>query len=177
MKSNRELASLPISTSEGKFIAHYSVRGLTALEFPSKRPATTFTSRSTLPMTIRRWHRATGIALKRALAGRPPRVLPPLDLSAGTAFQQRVWNSLLRIPRGQTRSYGGIARATGNARAARAVGAACGANPIPVLVPCHRVITTDQKLGGFSAGLNWKRLLLWREESREWWKGEGKPPE
>jgi O-6-methylguanine DNA methyltransferase len=103
-------------------------------------------------------------------------VLPPLDLSAGTKFQQRVWNALLKIPRGQTRSYGDIARAAGNVQAARAVGAACGANPIPVLVPCHRVITTDQKLGGFSAGLDWKRLLLWHEESRVLWQTEeGRP--
>jgi O-6-methylguanine DNA methyltransferase len=172
----RELALLPVSTSEGKFIACYSVRGLAGLDFPKKRSRTSFTPRSALPMTIRRWHRATETAVKRALTGRVPRVLPPLDLSAGTAFQQQVWNALMKIPRGETRSYRDIARAAGSPRAARAVGAACGANPIPVLIPCHRVIAARNKLGGFSGGLDWKRRLLWREESRGWWDGREKPP-
>lgn len=57
----------------------------------------------------------------------------------------------------------------GNAKAARAVGGACGANPIPVLIPCHRVLAANHTLGGFSGGLEWKRQLLWREEAREWW--------
>ena len=174
--SRRGLAALSIATREGKFVARYSVKGLAKLEFPTKRAAVSFTPRSNLPITIRRWHRTTIVALKRAMTGRPARVLPPLDLSSGTGFQQRVWNALLKIPVGQTRSYGEIARSVGNASAARAVGRACGANPIPVFVPCHRVLNASHKLGGFSAGLQWKRLLLWREESRGWWEGEGKPP-
>jgi O-6-methylguanine DNA methyltransferase len=109
--------------------------------------------------------------LKRALAGRAPKILPPLDLSAGTAFQQRVWNQLVKIPRGETRSYGELAQAVRNPRAARAVGSACGANPIPVLIPCHRVLAKGKHLGGYSGGLEWKRKLLWREESRDLWKG------
>jgi O-6-methylguanine DNA methyltransferase len=92
--------------------------------------------------------------------------LPPLDFSRGTSFQQRVWRALLEIPAGETRSYGEIAAAVGEPGAARAAGAACGANPIPVLVPCHRVLAAHKKLGGFSAGLKWKRLLLEREASR-----------
>lgn len=175
-RSGRGLVILPISTRDGKFIARYSVKGLAELAFPLKRASVSFTPRTDLPFTIRRWHRTAVIALKRALAGRPPRVLPPLDLSAGTTFQQRVWNALLKIPPGQTSSYGEIARSVGHAKAARAVGGACGANPIPIFVPCHRVLDVSQKLGGFSAGLEWKRLLLWREESRGWWQGEQKPP-
>jgi O-6-methylguanine DNA methyltransferase len=174
-KSKRGLVTLPIPTREGKFIARYSVNGLAELEFPVKRASVSFTRRADLPFTIRRWHRTTVIALKRAVAGRSPRVLPPLDLSSGTAFQQRVWNALLKIPQGRTSSYGEIARSVGNAKAARAVGGACGANPIPIFVPCHRVLDVSQKLGGFSAGLEWKRLLLWREESRGWWGGGQKP--
>ena len=169
-KSRSEFTSLPIATREGRFIARYSVNGLAQLEFPSKQQtAGSFSRLNTLPMTIRRWHRATTIALKRALAGRPPRVLPPLDLSRGTAFQQRVWHALLEIPRSQTRSYGEIARAAGNPKAARAVGSACGSNPVPVLIPCHRVLAADHKLGGFSGGLERKRQLLWLEEIRDWW--------
>jgi O-6-methylguanine DNA methyltransferase len=176
-KTKAGLSSLPIPTRDGRFIARYSVYGLAVLEFPSKRRATYFTNRTELPMTIRRWHRAATVALKRALAGRPPKVLPPLDLSSGTDFQQRVWNALLKIPRGQTRSYGEVAQEVGKARTARAVGSACGANPVPVLVPCHRVLSAGHKLGGFSGGLDWKRRLLWREESRLWWSAGEKPPE
>ncbi|HMP84583.1 MAG TPA: methylated-DNA--[protein]-cysteine S-methyltransferase [Verrucomicrobiota bacterium] len=167
-KSKSDLTALPIHTPQGRFVARYSVKGLAALEFPTQLRRT-FVRRNTLPMTIRRWHRATAVALKRALMGRPPRMLPPLDLSRGTAFQQRVWAALMKIPRGQTRSYGEIARMSGNEKAARAVGGACGANPIPVFIPCHRVLAADHKLGGFSGGLEWKRQLLWREEAREWW--------
>lgn len=67
---------------------------------------------------------------------------------------------MLRIPPGETRSYGEIAAALGQPLASRAVGGACGANPIPVLVPCHRVLAANGRLGGFSGGLDWKRRLL-----------------
>ena len=105
----------------------------------------------------------TGTALKNILAGRAAKTLPPLDLSGKTEFQKSVWNALRKIPRGKTKSYGEIARAIGRPKAVRAVGGACGANPIPVLVPCHRVLAANKKIGGFSGGLNWKRDLLTRE--------------
>ena len=84
----------------------------------------------------------------------------PLDLSAGTQFQQQVWQALRTIPRGETRSYAWVARQIGRPKAARAVGAACGANPVLLLVPCHRVVASDGTLGGFSCGLPLKRRLL-----------------
>jgi methylated-DNA-[protein]-cysteine S-methyltransferase len=87
----------------------------------------------------------------------PP--LPPLDLSGGTAFQQAVWRALLRIPRGQVRSYGDLARELGQG-SPRAVGQAVGRNPLPVLVPCHRVVAGAGRLGGFSGGLERKVRLL-----------------
>lgn len=68
-----------------------------------------------------------------------------------------------KIKPGQTQSYGEIAAAIGKPKAVRAVGGACGANPIPLLVPCHRVLAANQKIGGFSGGLEWKRKLLARE--------------
>ena len=68
-----------------------------------------------------------------------------------------------KISMGQTKSYGEIARAIGRPKAVRAVGGACGANPIPVLIPCHRVLAANKKLGGFSGGLDRKRDLLKRE--------------
>jgi O-6-methylguanine DNA methyltransferase len=101
-------------------------------------------------------------ALKSILAGRAPKQLPPLDLT-GTDFQKSVWRALQKISPGQTKSYGEIARAIGRPKAVRAVGGACGANPVPVLIPCHRVLAANGKLGGFSGGLDWKRVLLARE--------------
>jgi len=154
------LITLPIPTADGEFTAHYSPKGLAALDFPGGRQMSS--SKST-PAAVRSWHKLTTCALKAVLAGRHPETLPPLDLSSGTAFQQRVWAELRRITPGQTRSYGEVARAIGQPKAARAVGAACGANPIPILVPCHRVLAASGRLGGFSGGLPWKRLLLARE--------------
>jgi methylated-DNA-[protein]-cysteine S-methyltransferase len=84
----------------------------------------------------------------------------PLSDGGATAFQRAVWDALRAIPYGETRSYGDVARAIGQPGAARAVGAACGANPLPIVVPCHRVIAADGSLGGYSAGLKWKRALL-----------------
>jgi AraC family transcriptional regulator of adaptative response/methylated-DNA-[protein]-cysteine methyltransferase len=88
----------------------------------------------------------------------------PLDVH-GTAFQQRVWEELRRIPCGETRSYGALAAALGTPGASRAVGGANGANPIAVLIPCHRVIAADGTLGGYAYGLAIKAELLRREES------------
>lgn len=78
----------------------------------------------------------------------------------GTAFQLAVWNELQRIPYGQTRSYRDVALAIGKPEAIRAVGTANGANPIPIVVPCHRVIGSNGSLTGFGGGLKAKRFLL-----------------
>jgi methylated-DNA-[protein]-cysteine S-methyltransferase len=87
-----------------------------------------------------------------------------LTLSAeGTAFQRTVWAELSRIPYGQTISYGELARRIGNPRAVRAVGLANGRNPLPIVVPCHRVIGADGSLTGFGGGIERKRWLLEHE--------------
>ena len=78
----------------------------------------------------------------------------------GTAFQKKVWKALYRIPFGETRSYGDIAAQIGAPQASRAVGAANGRNPIPVIVPCHRVIGANGALTGFGGGMERKRFLL-----------------
>lgn len=88
----------------------------------------------------------------------------PLDLR-GTAFQRRVWNALMAIPPGETRSYSQIAGAIGAPGGSRAVAAACAANPVAVLVPCHRVIRGDGALAGYRWGLDRKRALLARERA------------
>jgi len=95
-----------------------------------------------------------------AAVGRPGATTDlPLDVR-GTAFQEAVWRELRRIPVGQTRSYAAIAAAVGQPGATRAVGTANGANPVAVLVPCHRVIRSDGSLGGYAGGLERKRKLL-----------------
>jgi methylated-DNA-[protein]-cysteine S-methyltransferase len=83
----------------------------------------------------------------------------PINLD-GTDFQKKVWNALLNIPYGETRSYGAIAAVTGNPKASRAVGMANNRNPIPIIVPCHRVIGHDGSLTGYAGGLELKQALL-----------------
>jgi methylated-DNA-[protein]-cysteine S-methyltransferase len=78
----------------------------------------------------------------------------------GTEFQMDVWRALQRIPYGETRSYSGIAREIGRPAAVRAVGAANGANPIPIVIPCHRVVGSNGSLTGFGGGIETKRWLL-----------------
>jgi AraC family transcriptional regulator of adaptative response/methylated-DNA-[protein]-cysteine methyltransferase len=109
-----------------------------------------------------------GPALHDVLArldGALPRSDLPLDLR-GTAFQLRVWDALRRIPRGETRTYREVAGAVGAPGAARAVGQACGANPVGIVVPCHRVVASAGGLGGYAWGLDMKRALLARERER-----------
>jgi AraC family transcriptional regulator of adaptative response/methylated-DNA-[protein]-cysteine methyltransferase len=100
------------------------------------------------------------------IEGRLPRRELPLDVR-GTAFQLRVWQELQRIPRGETRSYGDVATAVGVPGGARAVGAACGSNPLSVVVPCHRVVTASGGLGGYAWGLDVKESLLTLEAEAE----------
>ncbi len=97
--------------------------------------------------------------LRRYLAGERVQFTCPLDLH-GTAFQIMVWEELFRIPYGQTRTYREIAYAIGRPKAVRAVGAANGANPVAIIVPCHRVIGSDGTLTGYGGGLPTKAWLL-----------------
>jgi methylated-DNA-[protein]-cysteine S-methyltransferase len=84
----------------------------------------------------------------------------PLDLSAGTPFQQAVWQALLKIPFGKTTSYGALSSSIGKPLAVRAVGTAIGRNPIGIIVPCHRVIGADGSLTGYAGGLHRKEAFL-----------------
>ena len=97
---------------------------------------------------------------KPYFAGKKVKFKESLDLTGGTPFQKRVWKTMLKIPYGQTKSYGWLARQVGGKNKARAVGYACGANPIPIVIPCHRVIREDGGLGGYGGGLSIKRKLL-----------------
>ena len=98
---------------------------------------------------------ARGVLRRHAHPVRPARSRP-----RGTAFQKKVWAALLRIPFGETASYGEIARAIGKPAASRAIGGANHRNPIAIIIPCHRVIGADGSLTGYGGGLHRKRLLL-----------------
>jgi AraC family transcriptional regulator of adaptative response/methylated-DNA-[protein]-cysteine methyltransferase len=105
------------------------------------------------------------LVVARIEAPDPRSVDLPLDVR-GTAFQRRVWRALQEIPPGETRTYAQIAGAIGQPAAARAVANACGANPVAVLVPCHRVVRTDGRAGGYHWGAERKKRLLDREKPR-----------
>jgi methylated-DNA-[protein]-cysteine S-methyltransferase len=152
------IATLKIKTNEGDFLARYSPAGLAQLDFPTARTKSTTPGPAAAPVT--RWHELTTRAVRRALQGRPPAARPPVDLSSGTAFQRKVWAALQAIPAGMTQTYARLAASLKKPKAARAVGGACGANPGPLLIPCHRVVAANGGLGGFSSGLHWKQKLL-----------------
>jgi methylated-DNA-[protein]-cysteine S-methyltransferase len=100
--------------------------------------------------------------LREYFAGKRQQFDVPID-TGGTEFQQRVWRAVASIPFGETTSYGKIAAAFGGPQLARAVGAAVGANPIPIIIPCHRVIGSDGSLTGYGGGLRMKIWLLRHE--------------
>ncbi|MBU1693930.1 MAG: methylated-DNA--[protein]-cysteine S-methyltransferase [Verrucomicrobia bacterium] len=99
------------------------------------------------------------LSLFKGRPGKPP----PLEWPDVAPFTRRVWRALTTLPPGVVVGYGELARKVGRSGSARAVGRACGANPLPLFIPCHRVRAGDGGLGGFSGGLPWKRLLLDRE--------------
>lgn len=155
------LRRVPIRSGAGLFIAHFSDQGLAGLNFPATSPETSGCSKvGEVSNAVKDWADLARESVIAVLSGQPPRLLPPLDLRAGTEFQQQVWAALQGIDLGQTKTYGEIAAEIGSPKATRAVGRACGANPIPLLIPCHRVLASGGKLGGFSGGLSWKTRLL-----------------
>lgn len=101
-------------------------------------------------------------AIQEMVDGRRSPSTMKFDLD-GTDFQKRVWAELLKIPSGQTRSYAEIAESIGHPNAYRAVANACGANPVAIAVPCHRVIASDGQIGGYGGGVARKRKLLENE--------------
>ncbi len=137
-----------------------SAKGLSRLEFTGDVPPG---APSEVPPGAPAWLAEAVSAIQKYFAGGLRELPPaPLDLT-GTPFQLQVWQELQKIPPGQTLSYQELARRLGRPRAARAVGQAVGANPVPLLIPCHRVIAAHGKLGGYSAGLPRKRWLLKHE--------------
>ena len=173
---SRALLRTPI----GDLLALDSGEGLCALEFTGPKKRLT-----RLEARLGRWFPPHEIAdretptivgtrtwLDAYFAGATADISPlSLDMR-GTAFEQRVWAALCAIPPGETTSYGAIAKALGSVEASRAVGAANGANPIAIIVPCHRVIGSSGSLTGYGGGLDRKIWLLDHERR---WRSEPQP--
>jgi methylated-DNA-[protein]-cysteine S-methyltransferase len=168
LKKNSQ-AALVFPTRWGWMAVAESPRGLAGIVLPraSKRAAA-----RALGMDSGVWERSSSAGLQEArkqlleyLAGGRTSFDLPLDLSQGTPFQRQVWKTLRAIPYGQLWSYRGLAARVGGVEYARAVGGAVGANPLPIIVPCHRVVAQDATIGGFSSGLPAKRRLLALEGS------------
>jgi methylated-DNA-[protein]-cysteine S-methyltransferase len=170
--SDPPTAQAIIETPLGLLYLEFSAKGLkklnffgdeahshfAALEFPQEIP-------SLSKQVLQQWREQVTQAVQDYFAGKPGAFAAlPLDLQ-GSPFHLRVWQELRKIPRGETVSYQELARRVGNPQAARAVGQACGKNPIPLIVPCHRVIASNGTLGGFSSGLPRKRWLLDHEQA------------
>ena len=166
------IAQVTMATPLGPISLAFSATGLTNLTFPGKNvisqnaPEKSTSKPQSLPEdTLQKWHNQVAQALEKYFAGKPASFEDlPLDLE-GSPFHLRVWGELRKIPPGETVSYQELARRLGNPKAARAVGQACGANPLPLIVPCHRVIAANGTLGGFSSGLEHKRWLLAHEHA------------
>ena len=154
-----------ISSPLGPLLAFFSPRGLCRLAFGRRDIPSGFLADSGKAVRSRLAEKLCE-ELSRYFAGEAVRFTVGLDLSGATAFQRRVWRALGRVAFGATISYGELARRAGCPGGARAVGQAVGSNPIPIIIPCHRVIRSDGALGGFSAGLGIKRWLL--DHERRW---------
>lgn len=151
-----------LKTSRGWVAVAYTGRGIVALTLPVKNAdwaLEALRNKSALPLTRGQRFEKLARDLDRYFRREVVSLDYPLDCVAATPFQQKVWAVLRGIPYGATQSYREVARAVGIPRAARAVGQAVGANPIPLLIPCHRVVASDGSLGGYAWGLTWKRRL------------------
>jgi AraC family transcriptional regulator, regulatory protein of adaptative response / methylated-DNA-[protein]-cysteine methyltransferase len=147
----------------GSLLVAASDRGICAVSLRESDEGAEEALRARFPkVEIRRDDAALGPALetvRERIAGRNLDIEVPLDLQ-GTDFQREVWNELLAIPAGSTRSYLDVAQAIKRPRATRAVAQACGANPVAVVVPCHRVVMNDGSIGGYSGLPGAKQALL-----------------
>jgi methylated-DNA-[protein]-cysteine S-methyltransferase len=152
-------------TAVGPLVARADDEGLVQLGFARRAQAATGTGEVLVQAQRHPVLRAVQTQIGEYFAGTRRRFTVQLAMR-GPAFHRKVWEALLDIPYGQTISYGELARRIGEPDAARAVGAANGANPIVIIVPCHRVIGADGRLVGYGGGLARKRILLDHEAGR-----------
>jgi len=159
-----------INTSLGKITIVYTDKGICAVGFGEKDPYTLIPpilpaqNSRRLKAAITISHQEITSDWKRQLEdyfqGKPVTFDIPLDIYDTSSFRKSVWRALQSIPYGETRSYRWVAEEVKKSGAFRAVGQANAANPIPIIIPCHRVIRSDGSLGGFSSGLKIKKVLL-----------------
>jgi len=156
-----ESANFYLHTPQGAVYGDFIDSGLRRLVLWDSADARTPPARVE-PATESRMARALRIALGRYFGGQPEDFSAiPLDVEGGTDFQRAVWNAARSCPWGTTQSYGALAEALGHGGGhARAVGAALGANPVHILIPCHRFVASTGGLTGFAGGLAWKETLL-----------------
>ncbi|HEV8376973.1 MAG TPA: methylated-DNA--[protein]-cysteine S-methyltransferase [Candidatus Polarisedimenticolia bacterium] len=163
----RELAVARTPIGELRLVA--TSRGLLQVLFPSRshprsKPRTRLLTGDDAKA---REHLASAMhQLEEYFSGRRRSFDLALDIRGGE-YQLRVWRALSEIPYGETRTYGGLARLLGNAQSARAVGLGCATNPLPIIIPCHRVLSSTGSLQGFGGGLWRKRALLHLEQGQE----------
>jgi methylated-DNA-[protein]-cysteine S-methyltransferase len=159
-------ASTVVKTPIGGLRVVASARGIRRIAFGAPLSSAAGADAGSKGSAEARRHLAAAVKqLREYFAGRRAAFELPLDLE-GTAEQRRVWQELRAIPFGTTASYGEIARRIGSPAGARAVGRACAMNPVPVVVPCHRVVGADGSLHGFGGGLWRKQRLLEHEGAR-----------
>jgi methylated-DNA-[protein]-cysteine S-methyltransferase len=167
MKFDPNMVYAECTSAQGNLYLAATQRGLAGMWFIDQRH---------LP-DVSSWQRSEGASqlqilkdtkqqLEAYFAGTLQEFDLPLDLSAGTPFQQSVWQALLKIPFGKTTSYGALSSSIGKPLAVRAVGTAIGRNPIGISVPCHRVVGADGSLTGYAGGLHRKEAFLALEGAR-----------
>ncbi len=148
--------TMPLETPIGRVVLECANDALIGIWLPCERRGHR-TDVADVPPVLK----STATQLREYFGGARTEFDVPLELE-GTEFQRQVWNELSRIPYGETITYGELARRVGRSGGARAVGQANGRNPVPIIVPCHRVVASDG-LGGYGGGLDVKRALLARE--------------
>lgn len=149
-----------VETALGWLGVAYGPGGLRRLALPHAEPATLAEELGAPETPVPPAHADLAQRLQGYAAGRPQPWPDPLDPAGATPFRRAVWEAAMSIPWGEVRSYGWLAAALGCPGAARAVGTALGANPLPIIVPCHRVVGAQGTLVGYAGGLEMKRRLL-----------------
>jgi O-6-methylguanine DNA methyltransferase len=150
-----------LRTSEGTFQIRATKKGVASIWFPHQRRVFSKRKNIQAPVAIRSAVKHAKLFMRRYFQSRSyPLRKVRIDWSGFAPFEKRVLKALLRIPPGKTTTYGELAKAAGSPRAGRAVGNVLHHNPLPILIPCHRVVLKNSALGSFSAGIKWKRKLL-----------------
>ncbi len=161
MKYDPNMVYAECTSTQGNLYLAATPQGLAGMWFTDQRHLPDVTSWKRHDDTSQqRVLEQTQQQLEAYFAGELQQFDVPLDLSAGTPFQQTVWQALLKIPFGQTTSYGALSSSISKPLAVRAVGTAIGRNPIGIIVPCHRVVGADGSLTGYAGGLHRKEAFL-----------------